>query len=52
MTAVRAAASWSMAALTVIDLYCGTATGLLGFFVLRERYDVEATLHAIEASPA
>jgi hypothetical protein len=57
VTAVRAAASWSMFALGWLDFVAGgLVTGLLGFFVLRERYDIPDLLleagPSLEANPA
>jgi hypothetical protein len=53
LSAVSAATyQFSVFVLVAIDHLCGLSSGVLGYLVLRERYDVAATQHAIKASSA
>lgn len=45
-------AEFSVLVLVAIDHLCGLSSGVLGFLVLRERYDPDAARLGIEASPA
>ena len=53
LSAISAATyQFSVLVLVAVDHLCGLSSGVLGYLVLRERYDVAATQHAIESSPA